>query len=81
MTVPESPTSNSPAIDDAGHQLVDTSTRWRGRRETAVVGGLGGVALAIAVLVYVFPNFAIPLGTALAFVAVIPPLAQWLSRR
>lgn len=82
MTVPtERPTSTSLENENAGQRLSGTPHDWSRRRRAVAIGSLLVVALLAAVLVYVFPPIAVPVGTALAFVAAVPPLMQWLGKR
>ncbi len=82
MTVPtERPISASLKDADADQRLNGTPHGWSGRRRAIALGGVLGVAALAAVLVYVFPSIAVPVGTALAFMSVVPPLMQWLTRR
>lgn len=82
MTVPsERPISASPADADSDQRLDGTPHGWIRRRRAIALGGVLGVAVLAAALVYVFPSIAVPVGTALAFIAVVPPLMQWLTRR
>ncbi|BDH08407.1 hypothetical protein HEK131_56340 [Streptomyces seoulensis] len=83
MTVPtDAEVSTSQELEQAGFQAHDVSRRRRmTRRRGVLLAGLAGVALVAGVLVYAFPFLAVPLGTAVAVVAVGPPLAQWLAGR
>jgi hypothetical protein len=81
MTIPTDASNPAPRQITSRRRVPSLAPEGRSRRLVAQVAGVLGGALLLAILVGVFPALAVPLGVALAFLAAVPPLAQWLLRR
>lgn len=73
MTVPSGQTSSSAGKGD--QRPARRSVPWF-RRRRVLWGGVGGLGLAVTLLVGFAPGLAAPIGTAAAVVAVVLPLVQ-----